>query len=82
MKTQLKAVRLEKTIMDELLPIMKKKKEGFSALVTEALENYIQAEHFSEAVDAGYGAWKDRDHPELKGGTGAYVRKLRKARKP
>lgn len=81
MKTQLKAVRLEKTIMDELLPIMKKKKAGFSALVTEALEDYIRVQHFSEAVNTGYGAWKDRDHPELKGGVEACVRKLRKARK-
>jgi hypothetical protein len=81
MKTQLKAVRLEKTIMDELLPIMKKKKAGFSALVTEALEDYIKAQHFSEAVNTGYGAWKDKDHPELIAGTDSYIRKLRKARK-
>lgn len=81
MKTQLKAVRLEKTIMDELLPLMKKKKANFTALVTEALEEYINNQHFCEAIDAGYGAWKDKDHPELKGGTEQYIRKIRKGRK-
>ena len=81
MKTQLKALRLEQTMMDELLPIMKKKKAGFSALVTEALEDYIKNQQLSEAVNAGYGAWKDKDHPELKGGTERYIRKIRKGRK-
>lgn len=30
-----------------------------------------------DAIDAGAGAWKDEDHPELKEGTAKWVRKLR-----
>jgi hypothetical protein len=32
-----------------------------------------------EALEAGFGAWKDEDHPELNdpGGTDGWVRKLR-----
>ncbi|PKL90735.1 MAG: hypothetical protein CVV21_11320 [Candidatus Goldiibacteriota bacterium HGW-Goldbacteria-1] len=81
MKTQLKALRLEKSVLDSLVPIIKRKKTNFSTIVTEAIENYIEAQHFSEDIEAGYGAWSDKKHPELKNGTDNYVRKMRKGRK-
>jgi hypothetical protein len=59
-QTQLKEVRLDDKIINELKPIMKTKKAGFSALITEALEGYITAEHFSEAVNKGHGVWKEK----------------------
>jgi hypothetical protein len=30
-----------------------------------------------KAIEAAAGAWKDADHPELKGGSAKWVRKLR-----
>lgn len=32
-----------------------------------------------KALSASFGAWKDKDHPELIEGTDAYVRSLRKS---
>ena len=81
MKTQIKALRLEKSVLDSLAPIMKKKKYNFSDVVTEAIENYIEAQHFSELIESGYGAWKETKHSELKDGTDNYVRTARKGRK-
>jgi hypothetical protein len=37
MKTQLKAVRLEKSVMDSVARIMKNKKYNFSEVVSDAL---------------------------------------------
>jgi hypothetical protein len=31
-----------------------------------------------KALDEASGAWKDKDHPELKGGASKYVEKVRK----
>lgn len=50
-------------------------------MVTEALEEYIKNQQFSETENTGYGAWKDKNHLELKGGTERYIRKMRKGRK-
>ncbi len=81
MKTQLKAVRLEKKIMDSLEPLMKRKHYNFSEVVTEALEGYIEEQKLAEAVNGAFGAWKEKNHPEFKNGVEAYVRKVRKGRK-
>ena len=51
------------------------------AVLGLVLENSMKPEHFSEAVNSGHGAWKDKDHPELKRGSAAYVRKIRKGSK-
>jgi hypothetical protein len=46
-----------------------------------ALEKVNRHNTVAEAIDAGFGAWKKKDHPELKAGSAAYVRKMRKGRK-
>ena len=48
-----------------------------SRFIAQAAEQRLQQERQTRALEAGLGAWKDEDHPELKGGSYAWVRKLR-----
>jgi Arc/MetJ-type ribon-helix-helix transcriptional regulator len=54
-------------------------KRGRSAFLAEVAREEIQRRRQREALQAAAGSWKDRDHPELKGGSAAWVRKLRAA---
>jgi len=49
-----------------------------SSFLTEAAEKELMRRRQIAALKAAAGAWKDKDHPELKGGSAAWVRKLRK----
>jgi Arc/MetJ-type ribon-helix-helix transcriptional regulator len=48
-----------------------------SSFLTEAAEKELMRRKQIEALKAAAGAWKDKDHPELKQGSAAWVRKLR-----
>lgn len=48
-----------------------------SAFLTEAAEKELMRRRQIEALQAARGAWKDKDHPELKQGSAKWVRKLR-----
>jgi hypothetical protein len=50
-----------------------------SRFIAEAAEVRLQQEELLQALDAGFGAWRDEDHPELTGpeGTAGWVRRLR-----
>jgi Arc/MetJ-type ribon-helix-helix transcriptional regulator len=52
-------------------------KRGRSAFLAEVAREEIQRRQQREALKAAAGSWKDKDHPELKGGSAARVRKLR-----
>lgn len=52
-------------------------KKRRSRFITEAVRKEVQRLNFLKAVRETAGAWKDKDHPELKGGTDRWVRKLR-----
>lgn len=78
MKNSLKSVRLDDELLLRLKPVMKRKKANFTQLVSEALRTYLRADEFHEAIEAGRGAWKDKNHPES---TDAYIRRMRKGRK-
>jgi hypothetical protein len=52
-------------------------KRGRSAFLTEVARDEIQRRQQRNALRAAKGAWKDEDHPELKGGAAAWVSKLR-----
>ena len=54
-------------------------KRGRSAFLAEVAREEIQRRRQREALQAAAGCWKDKDHPELKGGSAAWVRKLRAA---
>jgi hypothetical protein len=48
-----------------------------SRFLTEAAEKELMRRRQIEALKAAAGAWKDKDHPELKHGSDAWVRKIR-----
>lgn len=48
-----------------------------SSFLTEAAEKELMRRRQIAALKAAAGAWKDKDHPELKHGSAAWVRKLR-----
>jgi hypothetical protein len=48
-----------------------------SSFITEAAEKELMRRRQIEALKAAAGAWKDKDHPELKQGSAQWVRKLR-----
>ena len=52
-------------------------KRGRSAFLAEVAREEIQRRRQREALKAAAGSWKDKDHPELRGGSAAWVRKMR-----
>ena len=48
-----------------------------SSFLTEAAQKELMRRRQIEALKAAAGAWKDKDHPELKQGSAGWVRKLR-----
>ena len=48
-----------------------------SSFLTEAAEEKLMRYRQIEALKAAAGAWKDKDHPELKQGSAKWVRKVR-----
>ncbi|MGD0499272.1 MAG: hypothetical protein ABSC23_12645 [Bryobacteraceae bacterium] len=48
-----------------------------SGFITQAAEKELVRLRQIEALKAAAGAWKDKDHPELKRGSARWVRKLR-----
>jgi hypothetical protein len=60
-------------------PIMKKTKMNFTTFVIEAIRNYVRGVKYKDAINASFGAWKDGEHPDLKNGTGTFIRNVRKS---
>lgn len=50
-----------------------------SKVVAEALRKELKRLKLKKAIEESFGAWKLNDHPELKSGTEAYLRGLRKS---
>ncbi len=48
-----------------------------SSFLTQAAERELMRLRQIEALKAAAGAWKDKDHPELRQGAAKWVRKLR-----
>jgi metal-responsive CopG/Arc/MetJ family transcriptional regulator len=49
-----------------------------SAFLTQAAEEKLMRYRQLKAIEAAAGAWKDKDHPELKQGAAKYISKLRR----
>lgn len=49
-----------------------------SRFLTQAAEREVMRLKQLKALDAAAGAWKDKDHPELKQGSGKWVKELRR----
>ena len=52
-------------------------KRGRSTFLTQAAEKELMRLRQIKALEGIAGAWKDKDHPELKQGAAKWVRKLR-----
>jgi hypothetical protein len=50
-----------------------------SKFVAEALRKELQRLRLRNALETSFGAWNDRDHPELQGGTEEFIRNIRKS---
>jgi Arc/MetJ-type ribon-helix-helix transcriptional regulator len=53
-------------------------KRGRSNFITRAAEKELMRLRQIKALQAAAGAWKDKDHPELKQGAAKWVKKLRR----
>ncbi len=71
---------LPEDLLEELKKTVSKKQQ--SKVVADALRRELKRMKLGRALETSFGAWKDEDHPELKGGTEAFVRKLRKSTRP
>ncbi len=68
---------LPEDLLDELRKSVSRGEQ--SRVVAEALRKELKRMKLSKALQRSFGAWKEKDHPELKSGTGVYIRKLRKS---
>ncbi|HKQ06413.1 MAG TPA: hypothetical protein VJ464_14860 [Blastocatellia bacterium] len=53
-------------------------KRSRSSFLTEAAWKEVRRLRMLNALEQASGSWKDKDHPELKGGAAKYVEKMRK----
>ena len=53
-------------------------KRARSSFLTEAAWKEVRRLRMLNALEQASGSWKDKDHPELKGGAARYVEKIRK----
>jgi hypothetical protein len=53
-------------------------KRSRSSFLTEAAWKEVRRLRMLNALEQASGSWKDKGHPELKGGAAKYVEKLRK----
>ena len=53
-------------------------KRGRSAFLTQAAEKELMRLRQLKALEAAAGSWKDENHPELRDGSGDWVRSLRR----
>jgi metal-responsive CopG/Arc/MetJ family transcriptional regulator len=67
------------TLPDEVLSDLDRlvEKRSRSRFIAEAVRSALLIARQREALRNAAGSWKDKDHPELKAGTSAWVGKLR-----
>ena len=53
-------------------------KRGRSEFLAQAAEKELRRLRQIKALEGAAGAWRDKDHPELRGGAAQWVRGLRK----
>lgn len=68
---------LPEELLDELKRTVSKRQQ--SKVVADALRKELKRIKLERVLHTSFGAWKDEAHPELKGGTKAFVRSLRKS---
>jgi hypothetical protein len=68
---------LPEDLLEELRDAVPKREQ--SKVVAEALRHELKRLRLLKAIETSFGAWRDEDHPDLKGGAEAYVRQVRKS---
>lgn len=68
---------LPEELLEELKKTVSKRQQ--SKVVADALRKELKRLKMEKILHTSFGAWKDKDHPELKEGTDAFVRKLRRS---
>ena len=68
---------LPEELLEELKKTVSKRQQ--SKVVANALRKELKRLKMEKILHTSFGAWKDKDHPELKEGTDAFVRKLRRS---
>lgn len=68
---------LPEDLLEELKKTVSKRQQ--SKIVADALRRELKRIRLEKSLRESFGAWKDEDHPELKEGTEAYVRRMRKS---
>ena len=68
---------LPEDLLEELRKTVSKREQ--SKFIAEALKKELKRLKLKKAITDSFGAWKDKDHPELQKGTVAFVRTLRKS---
>ena len=75
MSTSRTHITLPKEILADLDRLVEKRQR--SRFIAEAVRKELLLARQKAALQQAVGAWKDNDHPELKNGATAWVRKLR-----
>ena len=80
-KTEKISVTLPREVIEEIRAIVSQGE--VSSFFTEALEHYLAYRRQKVALEKGFGAWKNKNHPDLATAedSTAYVRALREADK-
>ena len=68
---------LPESLLEEIKKHVSKREQ--SKFVAEALRKELKRVRLKKTLDSSFGAWKGKEHPELKGGTETFVRKMRKS---
>ena len=76
MKTKRAHVLLPMDLVREIDTIVGPR--GRSAFLVETAREAIRRKRMLQFLDSGEPVWKEADHPELKQGSAAWVRKLRR----
>jgi Arc/MetJ-type ribon-helix-helix transcriptional regulator len=76
MSTSRTHVSLPTEVLADLDRLVEKRER--SRFIAEAVRKALLLARQKEALQQAAGAWKDKDHPELKAGAAAWVRKLRR----
>ena len=68
---------LPEDLLDELRKSVPKRQQ--SRVVAESLRMELRRMKLERALQSSFGAWKHEKHPELKKGSRAFIRALRKS---
>lgn len=68
---------LPEDLLDELRKTVSRREH--SKVVAEALRKELKRIKLKKAISESFGAWKDKDHPELQKGSETFLRTLRKS---